>query len=115
MQPPAEIAFHNVEPSESAEAAIRDHVARLERLYDRITACRVRIDQNNQNANGTIPPVVHIEISVPGHPDIVVAHESVRLQRRFQTPDLRNAINDAFRAAEQRLARFKDRRTDRAP
>lgn len=115
MQPPAEIVFHNVESSASAEAAIRDHVARLERLYDRITACRVRIDQNNQNANGTIPPVVHIEISVPGHPDIVVAQESVRLQRRFQAPDLRNAINDAFRAAEQRLARFKDRRAGRAP
>lgn len=115
MQSPAEIVFRNVESSASAEDAIRDHVARLERLYDRITMCRVCIDQTNQNAKGTIPPVVHIEISVPGHPDIVVAHESARLQRRFQAPDLRNAINDAFRVAEQRLARFKDRRIERAP
>jgi ribosome-associated translation inhibitor RaiA/cold shock CspA family protein len=112
MQVPSEIAFHNFEPPDGAEDAIREHVERLERLYGRMTACRVRVDQKNQNANGTIPPVVHIEMSVPGHKDIVVAHEPDRLQRRFQEPDLRNAINDAFRVAERRLAKFKSKLKD---
>lgn len=112
MQVAPEIAFHNIDSSDSTEATIRDHIARLEQIYGRMTTCRVRVDQRNQNANGTIPPVVRIEIGVPGYEDIVVAHEPAHLQRKFQTPDLRNAINDAFRIAEQRLAKFKDKRSD---
>lgn len=112
MQVPLEITFRNIASSDSAEAAIRDHVQRLERIFGRITTCRVRVDQRNQNANETIPPVVHIEISVPGHKDIVVAHESDHLQRKFQTPDLRNAINEAFRIAERRPSKYKDKLTD---
>ena len=112
MQIPVEIAFRNIESSGAAEAAIRDHVARLERIYRRMTTCRVRVDQRNQNANETIPPVVHIEISLPGHKDIVVAHESNHLQRKYKVPDLRNAINEAFRIAEQQLSKYKDKLTD---
>jgi ribosome-associated translation inhibitor RaiA/cold shock CspA family protein len=114
MQIPAEIAFHNVESSDGIEDAIRGHISRLERIYERMTSCRVRVDQRNQNAAGTIPPVVHIEITVPGGGDIVVAHEAGHLQRKFQAPDLRNAINEAFRIAEQRLAKYKDKLTDRS-
>lgn len=112
MQIPAEIAFRNVESSASAEEAIRDHIDRLERIFGRLTTCRVRVDQRNQNENGTIPPVVHIEMSVPGHKEIVVAHDPGYLQHKFQAPDLRNAINEAFRIAERRLAKFKDKLTD---
>ena len=112
MQVPLEIAFRNCNSSDSIEAAIRDHVQRLERIYGRIIGCRVRVDQRNQNASETIPPVVHIEISVPGHADIVVAHEPDRLQRKYRSPDLRNAINDAFAVAERRLSKYKDRLTD---
>jgi ribosome-associated translation inhibitor RaiA/cold shock CspA family protein len=112
MQIPLEIAFRNCDSSAPIEEAIRDHVARLEKIYSRLTTCRVRVDQRNQNANDTIPPVVHIEVSVPGHKDIVVAHEPDHLQRKYQTPDLRNDINEAFRIAERRLAKYKDRLTD---
>jgi ribosomal subunit interface protein len=113
MQIPAEIAFHNIESSDGIEDVIRGHISRLERIYERMTSCRVRVDQRNQNSGGTIPPVVHIEIIVPGKGNIVVAHEAGHLQRKFQAPDLRNAINEAFRIAEQRLAKYKDRITDR--
>jgi ribosomal subunit interface protein len=113
MQIEPEIAFHNIESSESVESVIRDHIARLERIYDRMTTCRVRVDQRNQNASRTIPPVVHIEISVPGGGDIVVAHEAEHLQRKFQAPELQNAINEAFRIAELRLSKYKDKLTDR--
>ena len=44
MQAPIEIAFHNIEKSDWAEDAIRDHVARLAQVFDRLTACRVRVD-----------------------------------------------------------------------
>jgi len=113
MQAPIEIAFHNIEQADWAEDAIRDHVARLEQMFDRLTTCRVRVDQRANNSNNTIPPVVRIELSVPGHRDIVVAHEPDRLQRKFQAPDLHNAINEAFRIAERRLGQFKDQLKDR--
>jgi ribosome-associated translation inhibitor RaiA/cold shock CspA family protein len=112
MQKPVEIAFRNIKSSDAAEAAIRDHVARLEHMFGRMTSCRVRVDQRNQNVNETMPPVVHIDISVPGHNDIVVAHEADHLQRKYQAPDLRNAINEAFRVAERRLGKYKDKLTD---
>ena len=114
MQAPIEIAFHNIEKADWAENAIRDHVARLEQMFDRLTTCRVRVDQRANNANNTIPPVVRIELSVPGHRDIVVAHEPDRLQRKFQAPDLHNAINEAFRIAERQLTQYKDQLNDRA-
>ena len=114
MQAPIEIAFHNIEKADWAEDAIRDHVARLEQMFDRLTTCRVRVDQRANNSNNTIPPVVRIELSVPGHRDIVVAHEPDRLQRKFQAPDLHNAINEAFRIAERRLGQFKDQLRDRS-
>ena len=113
MQVPLEIAFHNIEHSHRAETQIRDHVARLEEIYDRLTACRVRVDQRATNSNQTIPPVVRIEISVPGFKDIVVAHEPDRLQRKFQRPDLNNAIHEAFRIAERQLSEFKEKLTNR--
>jgi ribosomal subunit interface protein len=112
MQIPLEIAFHNLEVPEGTESSIREHVDRLERIFGRMTGCRVRVDQKNQNQNGTIPPVVHVEIAVPGHKDIVVAHEPEHLQRRFQDPDLHNAINEAFRVAERRLSKYKNKLTD---
>jgi ribosome-associated translation inhibitor RaiA/cold shock CspA family protein len=112
MQKTVEIAFRNIESSDAAETAIRDHVARLEHIFGRMTSCRVRVDQRNQNINETMPPVVHIDISVPGHNDIVVAHEADHLQRKYQAPDLRNAINEAFRIAERRLGKYKDKLTD---
>ena len=113
MQVPLEIAFHNVEHSDWAEDEIRNHVARLEDIYKRLTSCRVRVDQRASNVQQTIPPVVRIEIGLPGHKDIVVAHEPERLQRKFQRPDLHNAINEAFRVAERQLTEFKDKLADR--
>jgi ribosome-associated translation inhibitor RaiA/cold shock CspA family protein len=113
MQIPAEIAFHNLPKPDWAENAIRDHLARLEEIYDRLITCRIRVEQRANNSNHTLPPVVRIEMSVPGYKGLVVAHEPDRLQRKFQTPDLHNAINEAFRIAERQLSAYKEQLKDR--
>jgi ribosome-associated translation inhibitor RaiA/cold shock CspA family protein len=113
MQIPPEIAFHNIERSAWAEDEIRARIAKLERIYDRLITCRVRVDQRAQNSSGSIPPVVHIEIGIPGQKDLVVSHEPDHLQQKFQSPDLRNAIHEAFRIAEDQLAEWKKRRQGR--
>lgn len=111
--PIVEIAFHHVENSAPVEAEIRGRIGELERIYDRLTACRVRVDQRAANANGTIPPVVRIELGIPGRGDLVVSHEPDHLQRKFQRPDLHNAINEAFRIAERQLSDLKNSRDGR--
>jgi cold shock CspA family protein len=113
MQVPLEIAFHNIERSDWAEAEIRARVADLEKLYDRLTSCRIRVDRRAGSDNPSIPPVVHIELGIPGHKDLVVSHEPDHLMRKFQRPDLRNAIHEAFRIAERRLLDLKEQRDGR--
>jgi ribosome-associated translation inhibitor RaiA/cold shock CspA family protein len=111
--PIVEIAFHHVDNSAPVEAEIRTRIGDLEKIYDRLTACRVRVEQRASNNNGTIPPVVRIELGIPGTRDLVVSHEPEHLQRKFQRPDLQNAINEAFRKAERQLADLKTSRDGR--
>src|SRR6185312_13803462 len=113
LQVPLEIAFHNIDSSEWAEQEVRARVTDLEKLYDRLVSCRVRIDQRAKDLTGAIPPVVHIELGIPGRPDLVVSHEPDHLLRKYQHPDLHKAINEAFRIAERRLLDVKELRDDR--
>jgi cold shock CspA family protein/ribosome-associated translation inhibitor RaiA len=112
LQVPLEIAFHNIASSAWAEQEIRARVAELERIYHRLVSCRVRIDQRAKDLTGTIPPVVHIELGIPGRGDLVVSHEPDHLLRKYQHPDLHKAINEAFRIAERRLLDVKELRDD---
>jgi len=107
MQVPLQIGFHNCEKQDWAEAEIRARVDKLDAMFGRLTAARVRVDQRVNKEN--VPPVVEIELSVPGYKDIVVSHEPDRLQQKFQSPDLHNAIAEAFRIAERQLSEFKER------
>jgi cold shock CspA family protein len=107
MKVPLEIAFHNLEKPDWAEKDLREHVARLERIHE-VVSCRVRVEKRAVNASDSIPPVVRIEIGLPGNNDIVVAHEPEHLQRKYKKPNLRNAITEAFRIAERRLAQYKE-------
>jgi cold shock CspA family protein/ribosome-associated translation inhibitor RaiA len=113
MQVPLELAFHNIDSSQWAEDEIRARVGDLEELYGRLNSCRVRVDQRADNANGTIPPVVRIELGIPGYKELVVSHEPDHLQRKFQRPDLHSAIHEAFRIAERRLRDLKEQRERR--
>jgi len=113
MQVPVEIAFHNMPSLPWAEEEIRKRIRKLEKLYDRLTSCRVRVDQRTKTGGGTIPPVVRIELGIPGRKDLVVSHEPDHLQRKFQTPDLHNAIHEAFRIAEDQLVELKNQRQGR--
>jgi cold shock CspA family protein/ribosome-associated translation inhibitor RaiA len=114
LQVPLEIAFHNIESSAWAEQEIRARVADLQKLYDRLTSCRVRIDQRAKDRSGTIPPVVHIELGIPGRSDLVVSHEPDHLLRKYRHPDLHKAINEAFRIAARQLADLKGQRDGRS-
>ena len=111
MQVPLELAFHHVDSTEWAETEIRDRVAKLEKLYDRIVSCRVKVERPN-DAHG-VPPIVRIELGIPGRAELIVAPDPEHMKRRFQAPDLRNAIHESFRIAERQLFELKEQRSRR--
>lgn len=108
MQVPLEIAFHKIHKPDWAEDEIRTRVAKLEKIYSGLIGCRVRVVQKSHAAR--TPPVVQIEMMVPGQKDLVVSYEPERLQLRYKNPDLGNAIADAFAAAERQLLELKRQR-----
>lgn len=108
MDVPLEIRFHGMDSSEAVEARIREKVAKLEKKYGRLVACRVGIEKpHRQHRTGNVYEV-HIELSVPGH-DLVVSKEPHRVGDRYKNPDINQAINAAFEAAERQLKSFKER------
>jgi cold shock CspA family protein/ribosome-associated translation inhibitor RaiA len=113
MDVPLEIAFHNTASSKEAEEEIRARVADLERRYDRLISCRVRVEQRASNPSHTIPPVVHIELGIAGRKHFLISHEPDHLLRKYKHPDLHHAIVEAFRLAERQLSDIKDQRNGR--
>jgi cold shock CspA family protein/ribosome-associated translation inhibitor RaiA len=106
---PLQVVFHNTKPSAALEAEIKKRVAKLERLYGRLTSCRVSIEAlHRQHRTGNVFEV-HIEIFAPGR-TIVVSHEPHHNSERHRKPTIRSAIHDAFKTAEERLKSFKAQR-----
>ena len=105
MQIPLEIRYHHLDPSDSLDKEIRAHVDKLERLYPRLTGCRVAVEcRHRQHQTGNVREV-HIELSVPGT-KLVVSREPHRTEA-FAHADVRSALREAFRAAERQLTDYK--------
>jgi ribosomal subunit interface protein len=99
MQVPLQIRFHNLEPSDAIEAAVRKRAEKLEQFADSIISCHVTIEAPHKHSHqGNLYHVV-VDIRTPGgeiavsrKPDDRQAHE-----------DLYVVIRDAFDAARRRL------------
>jgi ribosome-associated translation inhibitor RaiA len=108
------IVFHNMKPSPALAADIRKRVAKLEKLYGRLTSCRVSVEAlHRQHRKGNVHEV-HIEIEAPRR-RLVVSHEPHRFSERHRKPTARNSIHDAFKTAEERLKEFKTQRKKARP
>lgn len=108
MDVPLEIRFHNLTPSVAVETAIRERVARLERLYPRLTSCRVAVEApHRQHRKGNILSV-HIDLGLP-RGELAVTREPHKVRERYTHPDVYKALRDAFDAAERQLLDFKNR------
>lgn len=108
MDVPLEIRFHNLEPSAALEDAIRERAEKLDRLYDRLTSCRVSVEApHKQHRKGNLYEV-HIELGVPGGM-LAVTREPHRARERYASPDVYKTLRDAFDAAERQLLDYKRR------
>lgn len=98
MQMPLEISFHNLEPSRALNAAVRRRAAALERFYDRLTGCAVKVEAPPRHRRSGAPYAVHIRLSVPGSV-LAVSHEPGDKGH----DDVYVSVRDAFRAARRQL------------
>ncbi len=99
MQEELQITWRDMESSEALEAKIREQVQLLERFYDRITACRVVVEQLHRHKHKGNLFNVRIDLSVPGS-EIVVNRESGK-DHAHEDPYV--VVRDAFRAAKRQL------------
>lgn len=105
MQEPLEIAFHNLDSSPALEADIRERFAKLEKLCDRLTACRVSVEAlHKQHRTGNVYEV-HIDMLVPGG-ELVVSRAPHKAKQKYASPDVYTSVRDAFRAAERQLKKY---------
>jgi cold shock CspA family protein len=105
MQASLQIAFHNLEGSDSIRGLIEEKVAWLERFYDRITGCRVVVEAPHKHHRNGNQYQVCIDLTVPGG-EIVVNREPSAAQQQQQRTELRDlpvVIRDAFDAARRKL------------
>ena len=100
MQVPLEIAFRNMQPSESIKAEIESEAKRLEKFSDRITSCHVTVIGPTDHHQHGVPYKVDIYIAMPEHKDIVVSktHGDVKQHEHVTV-----AIKDAFAAAQRQI------------
>ncbi|MFO0888549.1 MAG: HPF/RaiA family ribosome-associated protein [Isosphaeraceae bacterium] len=106
MNTPLQVSFHNLPHSHLVESAVREAVARLEGLYDRIISCRVVIDQPHRHHRQGNPVQVKIDLKVPGS-ELVVKREPAEV---LASDDLVGVIHEAFEDLQRQLEGFVNRR-----
>ena len=99
MQVPLQVSFRHMKHSEAIEALVRDKVARLESISDRILACRVVIEPVGLHQEHGNLHSVRIDLTVPGR-EIVVSRAP---KQHSEHKDLEVALRDAFDAARRQL------------
>jgi ribosomal subunit interface protein len=100
MQVPLEISTRRIELTPDLEADLRRRATKMERLYDRITSCRIAVERESLHHNEGGPYRVRLDITVPGS-ELIADKEA---------QDLNIAIRDAFQAAERQVDEFSQRR-----
>jgi ribosome-associated translation inhibitor RaiA len=107
MDIPLELSFHNMDSSDTLKAAVNQHIAKLEQIFDRIVGCRVTIEMPHKSHRvGSNAPDVHVVLRVPGR-EIVVSRELARGGARESATDAYAVLDDAFRATQQQLKDYR--------
>ena len=99
MQVPLQIRFHDLEPSEFVEAAVRKHAERLERFNSRIISCRVSVAAAHKRHHKGNLYRVTVDVRTPAG-EVAVSRSP---EAHHEHEDVYVAIRDAFNAARRRL------------
>jgi len=99
IQIPPEISYRDFDPSDDLKARVEAEIARLERFYDRITSCRVVVEQPHRRRRSGNLYHVRIDVTVPGR-ELVVSRDPGDDEGR-RDPVV--AIEQAFAAMQRQL------------
>jgi cold shock CspA family protein/ribosome-associated translation inhibitor RaiA len=99
MQIEPKITFRNMGPSKFVEDAVREHIRRLERVYPRLTSCRVAIELPHRHHRQGSHFRVRIDMTVPGAE--LVAARFPPQHASHEDPHV--ALRDAFLKARREL------------
>jgi ribosomal subunit interface protein len=99
MQIPVEITFKGLDSSEAMEARIRDWVAKLERVYDRIVSCDVLVETPHRHHRNGRQFHVRVHLTVPGG-QVVASHDPGPDETH---EDFYVALRDAMNATRRQL------------
>ena len=123
MKSELQITYRNMKPSAEVEKWIRAEVDKLDSLYSRVMGCRVAVELPHRHHRKGSPYHIRIDLTVP-HGEIVVKREpslnararhlgerDTKKRSEVKVPhrELRQAINDAFKAAGRRLQDYARR------
>ena len=110
MQNQVQISFHGIDHSDAVESNIRERVAKLDKMFDRITSCRVVVEaehHGHSHLNPTHKPyLVSVKILVPGD-ELVVKNDKKNVNDH---DDVNTAVRDVFSTMERRLKDYVRRR-----
>ena len=127
MKIPLQITFRNMEPLPIAQEWIGEEAAKLETFYKHLIGCRVAIEIPHHHQRKGSAYHIRIDLTVPGRELVIKRQPSLRTrawetgksktakQFELDTPhrDLRQAIDDAFKAAARRLQDYARRQSGR--
>ena len=94
MQIPLQITMREMDRSDALDAAIQDQMRKLERFHDRITRCRVTIEQLGRHQQQGRQFAAKVDLRIPGR-EIVASHD--------HHEDVYVALRDAFDSARRQL------------
>src|SRR5262249_54629049 len=103
-----QITFHELPSSAAVEAQIRERMEALERVFDRLTACRVIVEGRHRAQRPAQQFHLRIELTMPGK--IITVGTGTA---EYQAPDdIFVAVRSAFDAVRKRLDHYASRRRD---
>jgi ribosomal subunit interface protein len=109
MQIPLQITFHGIDHSDAVETRIREKVAKLEQLCDRITGCRVVIESHHRNTSNLHhkgePFHIRLDLTVPGT-ELVVKRDP---KDSHVNEDIYVALRETFASMERQLKEYMAR------
>jgi cold shock CspA family protein len=123
MKSQMQITFRNMKRSKEVEGWITDEVAKLETFYNQLMGCRVAVEVPHRHHKRGWPYHIRIDLTMPGG-EIVVKREpslsararqlgerEIKKETEVHVPhkQLRQAIDDAFKAAGRRLQDYARR------
>jgi ribosome-associated translation inhibitor RaiA len=105
VQLPLQITFRGMPPSESLEAHVRRRAQKLDRLYPRLTSCRVVVEVSHRHHRQGKRYRVSIDMTVP-RAELAVSHAP---QDERSLEDAHAAVDRAFDEAERELEEWARR------